>query len=106
MWLARSSPRRRKGDKRRLLEEGEGEGEGESGVEMEVAKERATPPRDTDKLSGTVNRSPTSCVNIAFGQESEEEEEEEEEEEGEGDSVMLVRSGNREGASAKVSPQR
>ena len=101
----KTSPSRGKRNHKRLVEEGERAEEG-GGGELEMQE------GDPGNQSSEPDKSPTSCVNIAFGQDSsqqddeDEEEEEEEEEEGDDDVKMLISSGRSEGALLKVSPQR
>ena len=101
--MVMTSPPRRKGDRRRLLEEGEGLEE--RGGDMDGV----TASRDPEKQSSAVDKSPTSCLNIAFGEENDQDYDEEEEKVvivGEGDEVMLVKGEKSEGALLRVSPQR
>ena len=67
-----------------------------------------TASRDPEKQSSAVDKSPTSCLNIAFDEENDQDYDEEEEVVivGEGDEVMLVKGEKSEGALLRVSPQR
>ena len=92
IWVMKSSSSHEKDDRERLVEEEEGE------RMMEV--EEGDPDNQTNEL----DKSPTSCVNIAFEQDPDDEDEEEEEEEEE--FAMLISGDRSEGALLKISPQR